>query len=82
MRAHNASCLQERIEAGVALVKQAYSECPSYGELVKALLCAPMEQLLQHCHLRPGLPVQPMLAKPEKSIAKVRVCEKDVHAQQ
>ncbi|KAG5191094.1 ATP-dependent DNA ligase [Tribonema minus] len=62
---------QEKLEAGVALVKQAYSECPSYSELVGAMLCAPMDALLERCHLKPGLPVAPMLAKPEKSIAKV-----------
>ena len=41
-----------------------YSECPSYNELVPALLNHPLEELPQHVHFKPGVPVKPMLAKP------------------
>ncbi len=44
--------------------RQVYSECPSYDELVPALLERPIDELPQHVHFKPGVPVKPMLAKP------------------
>jgi DNA ligase-1 len=46
------------------LVSQVYSECPSYDELVPALLQHSIDQLPSHVHFKPGVPVKPMLAKP------------------
>jgi len=48
----------------IPCVPQVYSECPSYDELVPALLAHPLEDLPQHVHFKPGVPVKPMLAKP------------------
>jgi DNA ligase 1 len=62
---------QEKLEAAVLLVKQAFNECPSYGELIQGMLSGPLYELSSRCTLLPGRPVQPMLAKPEKSIEKV-----------
>jgi DNA ligase-1 len=39
--------------------------------LAKALLSAPLHRLRAHCHLVPGTPVSPMLAKPTKSVDEV-----------
>ena len=41
-----------------------YSECPSYDDLIPALLSHPLEELPQRVHFKPGVPVKPMLAKP------------------
>ncbi|KAG2493340.1 hypothetical protein HYH03_008474 [Edaphochlamys debaryana] len=55
--------LAERLEAAAQVVKQAYSECPSYDILIPALLEHGTADLPQHCHFTPGVPVKPMLAK-------------------
>jgi DNA ligase 1 len=61
----------ERLEAAVAIVKKAYSEAPSYDSLLNALLDVPIDRLHTACTLTPGIPVEPMLAKPTKSIQEV-----------
>ena len=62
---------EKRIEYGVIAVKRAFSECPSIGMLVGALLTQPIYKLYMSCRLVPGLPVAPMLAKPQKQIGEV-----------
>lgn len=62
---------EAQIELGVALVKQAFSECPNYNKLVDAMLREPVYRLYRTCRLTPGIPVAPMLAKPTKSFAEV-----------
>jgi len=59
------------LEAAVNIVKKAYSEVSSFDALVDALLKAPISKLNKECTLRPGMPVEPMLAKPTKSILEV-----------
>jgi DNA ligase-1 len=63
--------LETRLEAAVNIIKKAYSEVSSFDALVDALLKAPISQLNKTCTLRPGMPVEPMLAKPTKSIQEV-----------
>jgi DNA ligase-1 len=63
--------LESRLEAAVNIVKKAYSEVSSFDALMEALLRAPISQLNRECRLRPGMPVEPMLAKPTKSIQEV-----------
>ncbi len=63
--------LELRLESSVNIVKKAYSEVPSFDTVVAALLDVPLSQLHKECTLRPGLPVEPMLAKPTKSIQEV-----------
>ena len=46
------------------VLPQVYSECPSYDELIPALLAHPLAELPQRVHFKPGVPVKPMLAKP------------------
>jgi DNA ligase-1 len=59
--------LCEQMEASI---KQAFCEFPHYGEVVKRLLeCGDEHQkLAQSCHIRVGIPVKPMLAKPTKGV--------------
>ena len=53
-------------EKAVDLVKRAFCECPSYDALVPALLKHGVTDIKAHCHLQPGIPVSPMLARPTK----------------
>jgi hypothetical protein len=59
---------QEVLDAAVVLVKQAYAECSDHGMLARALLRAPLHRVRVYCHLVPGTPVAPMLAKPTKVV--------------
>lgn len=59
------------LEEAAQLVKQAYSECPSFDDLVPALLQHPIADLPQYVHFRPGVPVRPMLAKPTVGVGEV-----------
>jgi len=62
---------QEVLDLAVSLVKQAYAECSDHGMLAKAILEAPLYAIRRICHLIPGTPVSPMLAKPTKSVDEV-----------
>ncbi|KAG5221916.1 DNA ligase [Salix suchowensis] len=46
-------------------------ELPSYDEVIPALLERGIDGLREHCKLRPGVPLKPMLAKPTKAIGEV-----------
>ncbi|PSC72994.1 DNA ligase 1-like [Micractinium conductrix] len=63
--------LAGRLERAAQIVKQVYSECPSYDEMVPALLAYPIEEVPQHVHFKPGVPVKPMLAKPTTGVGEV-----------
>lgn len=63
--------VEKRLEAAVNIVKQAYSEVPSYDTLLDAALKVPLTKLNKACVMKPGVPVFPMLAKPTKSIQEV-----------
>lgn len=63
--------VEKRLEAAVNIVKQAYSEVPSYDALLDAALRVPLTKLNKACVMKPGVPVFPMLAKPTKSIQEV-----------
>lgn len=58
-------------DCAVMVVKRAFSECPNYTLLTRALLTHPLMSIYQHCKLTPGVPVAPMLAKPTKEVAEV-----------
>lgn len=47
------------------------SELPSYDVIIPALLEHGIANLREHCKLRPGVPLKPMLAKPTKAITEV-----------
>ncbi len=65
------SPIEKRLEAAVNIVKQVYSEVPSYDALLDAALKVPLVVLHDACSFQPGIPVVPMLAKPTKSIQEV-----------
>ena len=64
--------LQGALEEAAASLKEVYSELPCYDQLIPVLLRGiPLSQLREHCHLTPGIPVRPMLAKPTRGIGEV-----------
>jgi ATP-dependent DNA ligase len=63
--------LEARLESAVNIVKKAYSEVSSFDAVVDALLQHPLSLLNEKCTLKPGIPVEPMLAKPTKSVQEV-----------
>jgi len=67
----NSAPIEKRLEAAVNIVKQVYSEVPSYDALLDAALKVPLAGLHEACSFQPGIPVVPMLAKPTKSIQEV-----------
>ncbi|CDW77798.1 dna ligase 1 [Stylonychia lemnae] len=54
-------------------INEAICEFPNHGEVIKVLLQVgdDMAKLKQQCHIRIGIPVKPMLAKPTKGIREV-----------
>ena len=55
----------------VEQLKQVFSECPSWNLICPAVAKVGLELLHEECHLTPGVPVHPMLAKPTKGITEV-----------
>ena len=47
------------------------SELPSYDVIIPAMIEHGIMNLREHCKLRPGVPLKPMLAKPTKAITEV-----------
>jgi len=47
------------------------SELPSYDVIIPAMIEHGILNLREHCKLRPGVPLKPMLAKPTKAITEV-----------
>ncbi|OWA53661.1 DNA ligase 1 [Hypsibius exemplaris] len=58
----------EKLEAAVKLLKKAYNEFPNYDVLTSALVEGGLEAVTAACHIRPCIPVKPMLAHPSKGI--------------
>ncbi|OKL61183.1 DNA ligase 1 [Talaromyces atroroseus] len=61
----------ERLAEGESVLKQVYSELPSYEVIIPAMLKNGIFNLSDVCKLQPGIPLKPMLAKPTKSITEV-----------
>lgn len=59
------------IENGESILKSTYSELPSYDVIIPAMMKHGIMNLREHCKLRPGVPLKPMLAKPTKAITEV-----------
>ncbi|VBB86997.1 Putative DNA ligase [Podospora comata] len=58
-------------EKGEAILKTVYSELPSYDVIIPAMVEHGIMNLRDHCKLRPGVPLKPMLANPTKAITEV-----------
>jgi DNA ligase-1 len=70
--ARSNSEVADHLGAAVDILKQVFSECPSYDEIIPALLMpGGVDQLRERCHLRVGVPVKPMLAKPTCGVKEV-----------
>ncbi len=63
--------LAAALERGAQTLKRVFSECPSFDELVPALLAAPVADLPARVHFKCGVPVRPMLAKPMAGVSEV-----------
>ncbi|EXJ93037.1 DNA ligase 1 [Capronia epimyces CBS 606.96] len=61
----------DQLANGEAVLKQVYSELPSYEVIIPAMLEHGVFNLHETCKLQPGVPLKPMLAKPTKSITEV-----------
>ncbi|EEP75911.1 DNA ligase (Polydeoxyribonucleotide synthase [ATP]) [Uncinocarpus reesii 1704] len=61
----------EQLAKGEAILKQVYSELPSYEVIIPAMLEHGLFNVQDKCKLQPGVPLKPMLAKPTKSISEV-----------
>ncbi|KAM0472658.1 hypothetical protein ACHAPX_008619 [Trichoderma viride] len=59
------------LENGESILKTVYSELPSYDVIIPAMMEHGIANLRDHCKLRPGVPLKPMLAKPTKAITEV-----------
>ncbi|KAK5652502.1 hypothetical protein OQA88_10407 [Cercophora sp. LCS_1] len=59
------------IEKAESILKTVYSELPSYNAIIPAMIEHGIMNLREHCKLRPGVPLKPMLAKPTKAITEV-----------
>ncbi|KAH7349454.1 DNA ligase [Plectosphaerella cucumerina] len=59
------------IEEAEAMLKTVYSELPSYDVIVPTMVEHGIMGLREHCKLKPGVPLKPMLAKPTKAITEV-----------
>ncbi|KAI7875765.1 ATP-dependent DNA ligase [Lichtheimia hyalospora FSU 10163] len=62
---------EQKLASAVDTVKSVYNQLPCYDMLIPALLDYPMDQLLERCTMRPGIPLKPMLAHPTKSLKEV-----------
>jgi DNA ligase 1 len=62
--------VDKRIEAAEKHINRAICEYPDYDGLFEALFITQGKTYLlkDHCYIRPGIPVKPMLAKPTKGI--------------
>eukprot|EP00127_Corallochytrium_limacisporum_P000533 Clim_evm8s16 gene=Clim_evmTU8s16 len=62
----------ERLAEGTALLKDAFSQCPSFDKLVPALMeCSEIDDIRETCRMRAGIPIKPMLGTIIKDLAGV-----------
>jgi DNA ligase-1 len=63
--------LEGRLNESSEALKAVFSELPSYDAIVPHLLREGIAGAARSCHLTPGIPVTPMLAKPTKGVAEI-----------
>ena len=66
----SSEAFKERCETFERAIMEAICEFPNYTEIIKTLLIVgdDMKALKEKCHMRVGIPVKPMLAKPTKGV--------------
>ncbi|QPG76257.1 hypothetical protein FOA43_003643 [Brettanomyces nanus] len=52
-------------------IKEAFAQTPNYEMIIHNCLKYGVGHVAEHCTLKPGIPVKPMLAKPTKSITEI-----------
>ncbi|KAG7881034.1 hypothetical protein KL937_001881 [Ogataea polymorpha] len=52
-------------------MKEAFSQTPNYELIIESAIKYGTLKLMDHCTLKPGIPLKPMLAKPTKSITEI-----------
>ena len=63
--------LPESLSRTEDIMREAFSLVPNYEIIIRTALQHRVGNLLEHCQLKPGVPLKPMLAKPTKSIGEV-----------
>ena len=63
--------LANDLESANNSVRTAYGQCPSYDMLIPALLEHGVENLSEHVHFAPGIPIKAMLARPTNGVTEV-----------
>lgn len=61
----------EEVTKAEERIRDAFCQVPNYEIVINACLQHGISQLQDHCQLRPGIPLKPMLAKPTKAITEV-----------
>ncbi|RWS07438.1 DNA ligase 1-like isoform X2 [Dinothrombium tinctorium] len=67
----NTESFKKKLESATQIIKTTYCECPNYDKIVDVLLQHGIEELPNHCHLTPGIPLKPMLAHPTKGVSEI-----------
>ena len=66
--------LADQLSEADAVLRQVYSECPTWDLIVPALMSNGVIALPTSCHFVPGIPVKPMLAKATHGASLLHCC--------
>ncbi|CCD22352.1 DNA ligase (ATP) CDC9 NDAI_0A01940 [Naumovozyma dairenensis CBS 421] len=61
----------ELLETAEGKIRDAFCQVPNYEIVINSCLQYGIMNLNEHCSLRPGIPLKPMLAKPTKAINEI-----------
>lgn len=61
----------ELVEQAEQKIRDAFCQVPNYEIVINSCLEYGIMELDNHCRLRPGIPLKPMLAKPTKAITEI-----------
>ena len=63
--------LQSEIDEATRIMKEVFCELPWMEKILESLLVTGLATLHDHCYLRPGIPVKPMLAHPSRGVTEI-----------